>query len=46
MFDIEISKLLFKYNDKNGITIVPDLLINVINDSHQTSLESPLKVLI
>ena len=37
-------KFLVKYNDKKGITIVPALLIKVINASHQTSFESPLKV--
>lgn len=41
---IEKLRLLLRYNDKNGITIVPALLIKVINDNHQTSLDSPLNV--
>lgn len=42
----EKFKLFDKYNDKNGMTIVPALLMSVIKASHQTSVESPLKVLI
>lgn len=34
-----------RYNDKNGMTIVPDLLTNVISASHQTSVDRPLNVL-
>lgn len=43
-FDKLNPRSLLRYNDKNGMTIVPALLINVISASHQTSGESPLNV--
>ena len=33
-----------RYNDKKGITIVPDLFIKVMSDNHHTSLDNPEKV--
>jgi len=42
----EKFKLFVRYKDRNGITIVPALLIRVIKASHHTSVERPLKVFI